>query len=143
PDRRARLVERLLTQSSYANEYARHWSAVWAKVLIGNAAVGTNSLASREDLEKYLHAALIANKPFNQIVEELLTATGTPRPGADDYNPAVNFLLAGIDADAVVPTSRVSRVLLGHRLQCAQCHTHPSENWSQEQFWALNSFFRQ
>jgi hypothetical protein len=142
-NRRQKLVERLLTQANYTAEYARHWSVIWTTVFLGKSGGQPGSLASRDELEKYFAPALAANKPFNQIAQELLTATGSARPGSEDYNPAVNFLLDAMDANATVATSRVARVLLGHQLQCAQCHNHPSQDWTQEQFWALNAFLRQ
>jgi hypothetical protein len=141
--RRNKLVEQLLTGSKYADEFAQHWSAALCSMLLGRANGPNGSLASREELEKYLREALIADKPYSQIVLELLTATGSAKPGASDYNPAVNFLLDGLNSTATVATSRVARVFLGRQLQCAQCHEQPSQGSSQEQFWALNSFFRQ
>jgi len=142
-DRREKLVERLLTGSEYADALARNWSAIWTSVLIGRSGGQAGSMASREELEHYFRSALAANKPFDQIAYDLLTATGSSRPGSDDYNPAVNFLLDGLDSSAMVATARVGRVLLGHQMQCAQCHAHPTQGWSQEQYWALNAFFRQ
>jgi hypothetical protein len=94
-------------------------------------------------MEQYLRQSLAQNKPYNKLVHELLTATGSAQPGSEGYNGAVNFVLAGMNKDATLATSRVSRVFLGHQLQCAQCHNHPTQDWSQQQFWALNSFLRQ
>jgi hypothetical protein len=131
PIRREKLVDRLLTQPEYGEEYADHWSAVWTTVFIGRAGGQGGSLASREHLQEYFRGALAANKPYDKITRELLTATGSAKPGSDDYNPAVNFLLDRLNADATFPTSRVARVLLGHQLQCAQCHEHSTRGWSQ------------
>jgi hypothetical protein len=142
-DRREQLVDRLLSEQRYVQQYARQWATVWTNALIGRAASQSPNAASREDLEKYFRDALLTNKRYDKIVQELLTANGSSRPGASDYNPAVNFLLDRLDPNAVVPTARVARTLLGHQLQCAQCHDHPSQGWSQEQFWALNAFLRQ
>lgn len=143
PGRRQKLVERLLNDERYVAEYARHWSIVWANVFIGRTGGGSGSLASRGGLEQYLRGALAHNKPYDQMVRELLTATGSTNSADADFNPAVNFLLDGLDKDLALATSRVSRVFLGQQLQCAQCHNHPTQDWSQDHFWALNSFFRQ
>jgi hypothetical protein len=143
PNKRQRLVERLLTDENYVEQYARHWASVLSNLLIGRTGGRGDPLASREGLEQYLRQSLARNKPYDQLVRELLTATGSAQPGSDGYNGAVNFLLAGLNQDATLATARVSRVFLGHQLQCAQCHNHPSQDWSQQQFWALNSFFRQ
>ncbi|MCI0357002.1 MAG: DUF1549 domain-containing protein, partial [Planctomycetaceae bacterium] len=142
-EKREKLVERLLSDDNYALEYSQHWATVWNNVLVGRTGGRGDSLASRDGLEQYLRQSLARNKPYDRIVSELLTATGSGRPGAPDYNGATNFMLAGLNQDATLATARVSRVFLGHQLQCAQCHNHPTQDWSQQQFWALNSFLRQ
>ena len=143
PTKREQLVDRLLTDEKYVEEYARHWAVVWSNTLIGRTGGRGDSLADRDSLEQYLRSSLAHNKPYDKLVHELLTATGSSKPGAPDSNGAVNFLLDGANDDATLASSRVSRVFLGQQLQCAQCHSHPSQDWSQEHFWAFNSFFRQ
>lgn len=142
-DKRQWLVEELLTQSAYVEEYAQHWATLWTNALIGRTGGQAGSLASRDDLERFLTEALAEQRPWDAVVIELLTATGSPRPGPEDYRPAVNFLLDGWDGKAILATSRVARVFLGTQLHCAQCHAHPTQELSQEQFWSLNAFFRQ
>jgi hypothetical protein len=141
-NRREKLVRRILSDKAYASEFADHWAAILTQALIGRGPTPPNSLASRDDLQKFFNDALATNKPYSEIATSLLTANGSPRPGSDDYNPAVNFLLHGMTADATAPTSRVARVLLGHQLQCAQCHDHPTLGWTQDQFWGLNAGIR-
>jgi cytoskeletal protein RodZ len=142
-DKREKLVDRLLTDDNYVEEYSRHWATVWSNVLVGRTGGRGDSLANRDGLEHYLRQSLAHNKPYDKIVSELLTATGSGTPGTPDYNGAANFMLAGLNQDATLATARVSRVFLGHQLQCAQCHNHPTQEWSQQQFWAMNSFLRQ
>lgn len=141
--RRQRLVDRLLTDRRYQEEFTQHWAANWTTRFIGPRGGLGNSLAKREELQGYFATAIRAGKPWSAVVQELLTATGSATAEGEDYNPAVNFLLDRWDSNALTATSRVSHVVLGHRLQCAQCHQHPTEGWSQEQFWSLNAFFRQ
>jgi hypothetical protein len=140
PGGRERLVARLLEDSVYADEYAEHWAAQWLNVLLGR---GGGALVSRDDFAAYLRESLRKNKPYDHLAFELLTASGSGQAGSDDYNPAVNFLLAAYDSSAIRTTGRISRLLLGHQLQCAECHAHPTNGSSQEQFWSLNAFFRQ
>jgi hypothetical protein len=140
PGNRERLVARLLGDSVNADEYAVHWAAQWLNVLLGR---GGGAMVSRDDFAGYLRESLRENKPYDHLAFELLTASGSGKAGSDDYNPAVNFLLAAYDPTATRTTARVSRVLLGHQLQCAQCHAHPTNGSSQEQFWSLSAFFRQ
>ena len=141
-DKKQLLVDRLLGEE-YAEQFAQHWANVWTNVLIGRTGGKEGSLASREGLEAYLEQSFRANKPYNAIVAELLTASGANRPGASDFSGAVNFLLAGLNDNATLATTRISRVFLGQQLHCAQCHGHHSQEWSQHQYWALNSFLRQ
>ncbi len=143
-DKRPKLVDKLLGDENYIEQYASHWATVWANILIGRTAGNQDgSPVDRAGFEIYLRRSLAQNKPYDQIVRELLTATGSPRPDADGFNGAVNFALAGLNDNATLVTARASRVFLGQQLQCAQCHQHPSQDWSQQDYWALNSFFRQ
>lgn len=144
PFKRQALISTLQTDAKYLPEYAKHWSRVWANILIGRT-VGTspNDSVSRAGLESYLEEAFLKNRPYNEIVYDLLTATGASHPGKERFNGAVNFLLAGAENDASIATDRSARVFLGHQLQCAQCHAHPWQDWSQHKFWSLNAFFRQ
>lgn len=139
--RRSALVERILGDS-YQNPFARHWSRQLATHLLGASTARAGSLANREELEKYLAGSLRRNKSLANITTELLTATGSSQPGPE-YNPAVNFLLEGWEPTGLMATQRVARVFLGQRIDCAQCHQHPTSDWTQAQFWSLNAFFRQ
>ena len=143
-DKRQKLVDKLLTDDKYVEQYAQYWAGVWANVLIGRT-TGTQegSPVDRAAFEQYLRHSLAENKPYDKLVYELLTATGSPKPGTEDYNGAVNFVLAGLNENATLVTARTCRVFLGQSLQCAQCHQHPSQDWSQQQYWSLNAFFRQ
>jgi len=139
-DKRGHLVDRLLA----SDEYTRHWSDIWTGVFLGpTPASGAGAMASREGLKDYIRESLGADKPYDQMAYDLLVATGSSRPGTEDYNGAVNFLLAGSANRAVAATDRVSRVFLGRQLVCTRCHEHPANEWEQGDFWELNAFLRQ
>lgn len=143
-DKREKLVASLMDGEQYAEQFNAHWANMWANQLVGRTLGGeAEQLASREGLEQYLRQSLTAKKPYYQIVYELLTAEGSAQPGGPDYNGAVNFLVASMGKDATLATARTSRVFLGQQLQCAQCHQHPTNDWGQHQYWAMNAFFRQ
>lgn len=143
-DKNERLVDRLLGDEQYAAEFARHWSEVWANLLLGRSLGNSpQEPASRAGLQEYLQASLRQNKPYDRMALELISATGAGQPGADNFNGAANFLLAHATDDASVATARTSRVFLGVQLQCVQCHDHPTAPLQQNSFWALNAFFRQ
>lgn len=133
----------------YSREYAQHWSDIWTVWLMTRT--GTND-EYHNKLKQWLDAQFMKNVPHDQLVRELLTATGSW-----DKNPAINFTMAHLGDktpqdkrisdgpfDAVPITSRVTRLFLGIQTQCTQCHDHPfNPEWGQENFWGVNAFFRQ
>lgn len=144
-DKRATLVEQLIDDERYAEEYANHWASIWANVLIGRSG-GTerNSLVNRDGMLKYLRDTFADNKPYNQMVYELMTAEGDSKPGTEQFNGAVNFLADKVNSeDAVLATSSSARIFMGLQVQCTQCHNHPFNQWKQQRFWDFNAFFRQ
>ena len=142
--KRERLVDQLLGGEDYREEFVRQWSSILANALIGRSGgTGAESLASREGLLQYLRQSLAHDKPYDKLAYELISATGSSQPGAEDYNGAVNYLLANMSDKGTLATTRTSQVFLGVHLQCAQCHQHPSNTLAQDQYWQLNAFFRQ
>jgi hypothetical protein len=100
-------------------------------------------MTNREGLQEYLRASLLANKPYDQMVVELVSAQGVNQPGQENYNGAVNFLAGKLEEDAVQATAKTAQIFLGLQVQCTQCHNHPFNDWKQNQFWQFNAFFRQ
>ena len=95
-------------------------------------------------MQKYLRDSFARNKPYDQMVYELVTATGANKPGEEDFNGEVNFLIGNMDDKRRVnATAKTAKVFLGLQVQCTQCHNHPFNDWKQNQFWELNAFFRQ
>lgn len=145
-DRKAKLVDRLLHDDRYTEEYANHWATVWTNMLIGRGGgMDRRDLTNRDGMMKYLRDSFAGNKPYDQLVYELVTAEGATKPGAPGFNGAVNFLVGKVSPQekAVQATSSVSRIFLGQQVQCTQCHNHPFNDWKQQKFWEFNSFFRQ
>ncbi len=141
--KRVKLVDRLLG-TEYTADYVNHWSAMWSNTLIGRTGGRLpRSLTSREGMRDYLSDALLTNKPYDKLAEELITATGSATPEAEDYNGAVNFLIEKLADDGVQATAKTAEIFLGTAVQCTQCHNHPFNENRQNQFWELNAFFRQ
>lgn len=142
--RRAKLVVQLLDDARYGDDYRRYWTGWWTNLLIGRSGgTGTDRMVSREGLESYLQECLEQNRRYDQMVHQLLVARGTNTPGSPGFNGAVNFLTAKLQDDATQATADTARIFLGLQVQCTQCHNHPFNDWKQDQFWSLNSFFRQ
>jgi Protein of unknown function (DUF1553)/Protein of unknown function (DUF1549) len=128
PDKRIKLIEQLLGRP----EYADWWASKWADLLRPNPyRVGMKAVFN---LDAWLRASFRQNKPYDQFVRELLTAQGsTWRNGA-----AVVFRDRR-EPDEI--TTIVSQLFLGVRLDCARCHHHPFEIWSQDDFYSLAAYF--
>ncbi len=145
PDKRAVLVNKLLEDDRYTEEYANHWSTVWTNLLIGRSG-GTDrrDLTNRSGMQKYLRDSFARNKTYDRMVYELVSAEGSGKPGDPNFNGAVNFLIGKVNEEkATLATSSVSRIFLGQQVQCTQCHNHPFNQWKQQKFWEFNAFFRQ
>ena len=142
-NRQTVLVDRLLGEE-YTREYAKHWANVWMTILIGRDA--DNQMIDRDGMRKYLQAAWEKNIPYDQFVEELLTATGdnAAREDATLFNGATNFLSGKLADGGLQATAKTAQIFLGLQVQCTQCHNHPfNSGVKQNQFWELNAFFRQ
>jgi hypothetical protein len=142
-DKRARLVDRLLGDE-YCDEYVKNWATIWTNLLIGRTGgMDRKSLASRPGMEQYLAETLKYNKPYDQFATDLITATGSCRPGDKDFNGAANFLADKMADNGIQATAKTAQIFLGMAVQCTQCHNHPFNEYQQNQFWELNAFFRQ
>ena len=84
PEKRKALVTTLLYDEEYTEQYANNWTTIWTNVLIGRSG-GTerNSLINRPGMQKYLRDSLTRNKYYNEMVFDLVTATGSNTPGTD------------------------------------------------------------
>jgi hypothetical protein len=158
PDKRLKLVNMLLTDDEkvgvmrgikeygYLEEYANNWTSIWSVTLVGRPQREDNqqrSLTNREGLQQYLRRSFQKNKPYDSIVADLVSATGSNTPGEKDYNGAVNFLTGKMEENGVQATAKTAQIFLGLQVQCTQCHNHPFNEWKQNRFWELNAFFRQ
>lgn len=128
PKKRSKLIDELLASP----EFGKHRADVWDNLLFQRL---TDNRAVRvEPLTDWLTEKFNANTPWNVLVTELLTAKGS-----QDENGAATFFLAALSADKMVDS--VSRLFMGIRLECAQCHNHPFTGWKQTEYWGMAAFF--
>jgi hypothetical protein len=127
-DKRARLVDDLLASPAFG----RHMADTWETLLVTHTS--DNRLVSFEPLRAWLENEFNKDKPWDALVRDLLTATGTP-----EENGAVVYFLANQPVDRV--TDNATKMFLGVQLQCAQCHNHPFTKWKQEEYWGMAAFF--
>jgi hypothetical protein len=129
PDKRARLIDELLASPNYG----RHMGDLWQELLLVQRDIFSRGLPA-EPLANWLAEGFNRNKPWDQLVIELLTSTGTQQE-----NGATTFYLALRSPDKVTDT--VCRAFLGIQLQCAQCHNHPFTAWKRTDYWGMAAFF--
>ncbi len=129
-DKRARLVDDLLDDANYAD----HWAVKWGDLIRPNPSrVGVKPVYL---LDSWLRDSFRQNKPYHTMIRELLTAQGS----SHEYGPVAIFRDKREPVDA---SSFVSQIFLGVRLDCAKCHHHPSEKWTQEDYYQMAAFFGQ
>lgn len=143
--KKQKLIETLLYDDLYTEEFARNWTTVWTNLLIGRTGGTENrSMINREGMQKFLRDSFARNKPYDKFVHQLISATGTTAPGGEDFNGATNFLIDKVNEEnASLATAATTKIFLGLQVQCTQCHNHPFNDWKQQKYWEMNAFFRQ
>ncbi|MDE0325117.1 MAG: DUF1549 and DUF1553 domain-containing protein [Candidatus Poribacteria bacterium] len=126
--KRQKKIEELLASEDYLD----YWTELWVNWLIGRRGDGDSQ---RLGLRLWVRDALAKNMPYNQFVQELIAADGELRD-----NGAGNYILR-YERSPVSLTSHASRLFLGLPMQCAECHDHKTEVWSQEDFFRVAAFF--
>lgn len=142
PDKRDRLVERLLASPRYIT----HWVNVWRALLLPETLASRQARVLSPGFETWLRGQLEKNAGYDVMVRELLTTpvgnTGGRGMGfgrGQASNPLAYFQTKETKPENLA--AAVSRVFLGFRLECAQCHDHPFAEWKRDQFWSLAAFF--
>jgi hypothetical protein len=130
-DKRDRLIDTLLQSADYADFFAGKWSA-----LLKNRRENASDLPVNFAFHAWIRDSLLENKPYDQLVRELLAATGSSAG-----NPPVAWYKRVKEPNDQIED--VAQLFLGVRMQCAQCHHHPFERWKQDDYYALVAFFSQ
>lgn len=128
PDRRAKVVDRLLLRP----EFYDFWTLKFADILRANGRLIQSK--GTYVFNRWIRAQLERNTPMDQFVRELLTADGSAFK-----NPAANYYRISRDPENSVETT--AQLFLGVRIQCAKCHNHPFERWTQDDYYGFAAFF--
>lgn len=131
PDKRNQWIEELLRSPDYADFFAGKWTA-----LLKNRRDDASDIVSNFAFHAWVRDSLLSNKRYDQFVRELLAATGTIIG-----NPPVAWYKRVQEPKDQIED--VAQLFLGVRMQCAQCHHHPFERWSQDDYYSLTAFFSQ
>lgn len=127
--KREALIDTLLQSPDYADYFANKWTA-----LLKNRRDSPADITANFAFFSWMRDSLLANKPYDQLVRELLAATGTILG-----NPPVAWYKRVKDPKDQIED--VAQLFLGVRMQCAQCHHHPFERWSQDDYYSFTAFF--
>src|SRR5256885_1266406 len=126
--KRARLIDQLLERP----EFADFWALKWADLL----RVEAHSLDQKgvQNFHHWIRQSIAANKPLDGFVRELITARGSTysSPAANYHRP---------NRDPAVRAKAAAQVFLGTRLQCAECHNHPFDRWTQDDYYDWADLF--
>lgn len=134
PDRAA-LIDSLLERP----EYAAFWTVKFEDWFRNNQ---LNSQGrSMGMFKEWIRDSLAEDRPYDEMVREILTSQGDAflSPATAFWAPATDFMLKKFEVTKATPT--VTRLFLGMRLECAECHNHPLENFTQDDFYGLAAFF--
>jgi hypothetical protein len=128
PEKRAKLIDRLLDRPEHAKFFALKWGDLLRLTTTQIGGPGAFKY------HRWVQRSFETNKPYDQFARELLAATGSTLD-----NPAANFYRTTADTQDCVES--VSQIFLGARLQCAKCHNHPFEKWTQDNYYGMAAFF--
>jgi len=128
PDRRAKLVDRLVDSP----DAAAFWTLKWCDILRANSK--KLEPAGVRKFRRWVYECVLNDKPLDEFARELLTAQGSVFE-----NPAANYWRASRDPQDATETT--AQLFLGIRIQCAKCHNHPFERWSQDNYYGIAAAF--
>ena len=131
PDKRDRAIDTLLNSPDYADYFANKWTS-----LLKNQRTEAADITSNFAFHAWMRDSLLANTKYDQIVRQILASTGTIVS-----NPPVAWYKRVKEPN--VQLEDVAQLFLGVRMQCAQCHHHPFERWTQAEYYHLAAFFSQ
>lgn len=131
-DKRSRLIDRLLDRPEYASYFALKWADI-----LQNRGAGYSTSKQRAStalFSGWIRDSLADNKPYDQFVSEIITASGSQYQNP----PALWYRNVRKPSEYV---ESVAQAFLGVRVQCAQCHHHPTERWSQSDYFSFAANF--
>jgi hypothetical protein len=130
PDKREKLVDRLLASPDYPAFFAMRWGTI-----LRNSQLAGSERASYA-FHNWIKDFIARNKPYDEFVRGIVAAAGEWQDA-----PAINWYWQMRDDQLHQVTADTAQVFLGIRLQCARCHHHPYERWGQEDYYGLAGFF--
>jgi len=132
PQKRAALVDQLLVRK----EFVDLWVMKWSELMMIRTVPNEVSYKAMLLYYNWLQERIEANTPIDQLVRELLSAKG-----GTFTEPATNYFQH--ERDTLKTAENVAQVFMGMRIQCAQCHNHPFDRWTMDDYYGFANFFAQ
>jgi hypothetical protein len=130
PRKREKVIDALIASPEFVDYWTFRFADLFRVSIFGN---GLSPKWMAEYWE-WIRNNIAANRPYDEVARERIAAEGY-KPPSRHFLP---YNQIGAPADSM---AEEVRVFMGRRLDCAQCHNHPYENWSQDQFWGMAAFF--
>ncbi len=127
-DKRARLIAALLERPEFVDYWAYKWSDL---LLVSSRTLPSNAMWSYYN---WIRASVAANKPWDQMAREILTASGNTLA-----NGAANYYV--LHKNPIDVTENVAMTFMGFSITCARCHNHPLEKWTQKDYYQMANLF--
>jgi hypothetical protein len=136
-DKRAKLVDELLARDEFADLQATRWAETLKIRSDNNSSFGTDRKAASAYYD-FVHTRMKEDEPLDRFVREQVASVGS-----NLKNPAVNLytMLPQGQYDPKAVAQDVAEIFTGMRVQCAQCHNHPFDRWTQDDYYGFVSFF--
>jgi hypothetical protein len=131
-DKRARLVDRLLGRP----EFVDLWAMKWADILQIRSQNNVVSPKGALRYHEWLRRRIATGQPIDAMVRDLVTASG-----GTFENPPTNYFQ--LERNTLKLSENVAQAFLGMRIQCAQCHNHPFDRWTMDDYYGFAAFFAQ
>ncbi len=131
PDKRDKLVDRLLTSPAQAT----HLANTWRRIMLPGG-LNLEQINNVAGVQNWLRSRFVENLRYDNLVSELLVATE-----GDQTGPALYYTALDLAPEKLAGST--ARIFLGLQIECAECHDHPFDDWKQADFWGYAAFFAQ
>ena len=130
PDKRERLVDRILERE----EYIDYWTYKWSDLMLVSTNRKKLNRTALWDFYNWIRDSVRENKPWNEFVRDIFGSTGSTRA-----NGGLNYFV--LHKDTLEVAENTTQAFMGQTLLCARCHNHPLEKWTQRQYYRFANLF--
>ena len=138
PNKREVLIDRLISSEEFAQVWTALW-AEWVRLMGGGYAPTGTDIKAAETYYQWIHEQMQANRPFNEFVAEQISATGSNL--TDGPANLYTMLVHDVRFEPKAFAANLSQLTMGIQVQCAECHNHPFDRWTMNDYYGFVSFF--